>query len=58
VDGKDADLMAVVDNGHNTNTQDPGLNDEPLPDWDFWTVHFPWDPTESDGGWAPDPVVP
>jgi hypothetical protein len=47
--------MAVRDNGHNLNTQDPGIGDEPLPDWEFWTVHFPWDPAEEDGGWAPNP---
>jgi len=52
--------MTVRDHGHNTNTQDTDVGAiPPSPDdWEFWTTHFPWDPTESAGGWAPDPVIP
>jgi hypothetical protein len=50
--------MTVRDHGHNTNTQDPDIDTEPPApaDWEFWTTHFPWDPAEEDGGWAPNPV--
>jgi hypothetical protein len=36
------------------NTQAEQLDVEPVIDWGVWTTHFPWDPTESEGGWAPD----